>query len=156
MGTTFFVSRNCLVVYPVSGPSMEPNLWDQERILLFRTQKIDYDDIIVFEYEPAGKFYVKRVIGLEGDTIDIQYNYDKFSYEVLRNGSVLVEDYIKDDMTVNYQILSVVVPEGKFFFLGDNRNVSYDSHYGIFGEVSKVEGKVFLKYGGDERKVKFI
>lgn len=153
MATTFFVSRNCLVVYPVSGYSMEPNLHDEERILLFRTQNVDYGDIIVFYYQPLEKYLVKRVIGLEGDKIDIKFDYDEKQYRILRNGEELVEDYIKEPMT-DYETMSVVVPAGKIFFLGDNRNVSRDSHSGLLADVDQVEGVAFFKYSGE--KIAFI
>src|SRR5690554_1356215 len=102
MGASFYISRYMFVVFPVKGHSMEPTISHEEKVLVYRTDKIERGDIVVFESEWYNKCLVKRVIGLEGDTINIVYNYEKQAFEIFRNGDKLEEDYIKEPMTYNY------------------------------------------------------
>lgn len=155
MGASFYVSRNLLVVFPVDGESMEPTLYTKENILLFRTTHLRYDDIIVFYVPNEDRYLVKRVIGLAGDEMSIKYDYDKDCYHIYRNGELVNESYIKEPMLGSYEIMTLVVPENKIFFLGDNRNHSHDSHInGMLAELSEVQGVAFIKYKG--YKFKFI
>lgn len=151
MGAAFWFSRTYLIVYPIDGTSMEPTVHDDDFVLLFRTHKVKYDDIIVFYSDTMGKYLVKRVIGLEGDRIDIAYSEEDGLFHVYRNGERLGEDYINEPMVADstYHELSVTVPAGKVFFLGDNRLNSSDSHYGNFyADVDLIEGVAFLRYHG--------
>lgn len=138
-----------LVVYPVSGNSMEPNVHDMDKVLLYRTQDVKYDDIVVFDSEYYQECLIKRVIGLPGDRIDIRYDEENEVYHIFRNDEKLNEDYILRPMTQRYYEQSIVVPEGEFFFLGDNRNFSQDSHTeGITEGLDQIKGKVILRYNG--------
>jgi signal peptidase I len=111
----------------VLGSSMEPNLQEGQRLIInkavyhFRTP--ERGDIIILHppIDPQ-KEYVKRVIGLPGDTVQVH------SGKVLVNGTALVEPYIKSAPT--YEMPAVVVPPNSYFVLGDNRNNSNDSHEG--------------------------
>lgn len=154
MGAAFYFSRNYLVVFPVAGDSMEGTIHNGEYALVFRTGKVDYGDIIVFLWEEENKYLIKRVIGLPGDKIEISYSNEDEVYYVYRNGEKLEEDYILEPMKY-YSTISVEVPEGKIFFLGDNRMNSLDSHVGNFyADIKNVEGVVFMKYKG--WKIKFL
>lgn len=146
MGGAFYFSRNFLVVFPIKGVSMENTIEDTEYVLLFKTTKIKYEDIIVFYCAEEEGYLVKRVIGKPGDTIEIKHSEQDDCYYVYRNGDRLVEDYIKEPMVNNYYETTTTVPEGKLFFLGDNRNHSYDSHYGLLADISQIQGVAFLKY----------
>ncbi|NLL56650.1 MAG: signal peptidase I [Clostridiales bacterium] len=149
MGASFYVSRNLLVVFPVKGSSMEPTLSSQENVLLFRTTKLKYDDIIVFYVPHEDRYLVKRVIGFADDEIDIRYDYDKDCYHVFRNGKLVTEEYINEPMRGSYEPMTMKIPQGKIFYLGDNRNNSDDSHVnGALADVSQVQGVAFLKYKG--------
>ncbi len=153
-GGAFYFSRTYLVVYPIEGVSMYSTLEDGEFALVFRTHKVKYDDVIIFYYPDAGKHYVKRVIGLEGDKIEIKFSEEDEAYHVYRNGEMVSEEHINEPMRYSHE-LTVTVPQGKIFFLGDNRNESFDSHHGnVYAEVDKLEGVVFLKYKGS--KIKFM
>ncbi len=84
-------------------------------------------DIIIFKYpdDPSEKF-IKRVIGLPGDVVDIK-NVDG-EVGVYVNGVKLDEPYIREAMVIS-EDLSYIVPADSYFVLGDNRNNSKDSRY---------------------------
>lgn len=154
MAGAYYFSHNYLVIYPINGDSMEPTVHDGEKVVLFRTQKVKYNDIIVFFMPENSKYLVKRVIGLGGDKIEIKYSESDSLYHVYRNGVILNEDYICEPME-KYTELTVVVPEGKVFFLGDNRLISLDSHLGLMADVSQIQGVAFVKYRS-WKDIKFI
>ena len=127
--------------YVPSG-SMEPTL-QIGSLLLYRytsAEDLSYDDIVLFfpEAELDGPvknglealslsqikkevIYVKRVIGLPGDVLEMKDGY------VYRNGERLDPDYIAEPMATNGR--TYTVPEDHIFCMGDNRNDSYDSRY---------------------------
>lgn len=130
------------VVLPPSG-SMIPTLNDNDRLIATRVwnkDNIKRGDIIVFKSEELdNKDLIKRVIGLPGDHIEINDGVVKV------NGIELEEDYVKNNESYN-GIFDV--PDGKIFFLGDNRSVSYDSRYwkNPYIDKSDVEGKAEIRY----------
>ncbi|MBR1747193.1 MAG: signal peptidase I [Clostridia bacterium] len=154
-GGAFWFSRTFLIVFPIEGQSMENTLHNKDKVILFKTQNVDYGDIVIFikpgwEAPDTHKFYVKRVIGLPGDHIEIKYDLDDTLFHVYRNGTKLDESYIKEKVNA-YNEVDVVIPDGKFFFLGDNRMNSNDSHTqgGTFlGTLSDIQGKAFVRYSG--------
>ena len=112
----------------VSGSSMEPTLSNNDQLILdkisYRFSEPQRFDIIVFPFQYAEKtFYVKRIIGLPGETvqIDLQGN-------IYINGQILNEDYGKE--TINFAGLAVepiTLGDDEYFVMGDNRNNSSDS-----------------------------
>ena len=155
---TWYFSRTYLEAYPIEGTSMYPTINDNDFALIFKTKKVKYNDVFIFYRPEEDKYLVKRVIGLAGDKIDITYSAEDGLFHVYRNGEMLSEDYINepiDNHNGTYNELSVTVPEGKIFYLGDNRMHSTDSHYGYFyADVENVQGVAFLKYKGS--KIKFL
>lgn len=143
--------------YVVSGPSMMPTLEDRDRLVV---NKIGYTiggadrfDIIVFHANESDD-YVKRVIGLPGDTIE--YDDDQlfingevveetFLTEVtsqLGEGEVYTPDFSFEDL----QGTPSVVPEGTYFVMGDNRTNSTDSRIIGFVDQDSVVGTVAVRY----------
>lgn len=140
----------------VKGDSMKETLHDGEHIFI---QKIGYNiergDIIVFEKDPVSeKRVVKRVIGIEGDLI----KYDTVQKCYIRNGETLEENYVFEEYNDGYinattdsflqQLTSsgIVVKKDELFVLGDNRNISNDSHsYGCINK-SQIIGKYLFRY----------
>jgi len=110
----------------IPSASMEPTLYPEDRILV---SKVDYlfsppsrGDVIVFKYplEPSVD-YIKRIIGLPGEVIEIHNGL------VFINGEALEENYIIQHE--GYDFGPLRVPEGMYFVMGDNRNDSSDSRY---------------------------
>lgn len=136
----------------VNGSSMEPTLQDKNQLLIEKlTQRFgnlhrgDIVTIYVPEFLEEGKdFMIKRVIGVEGDTVEIK---DRTVYV---NNVPLKEDYINGSETLpgNMQHDKITVPKGHVYVLGDNRlpNASRDSR--IIGPVSldKIRGRAFIRY----------
>lgn len=134
---------NKFIVFKVYIPSesMVPTLNVEDRLFVTRVyneKKFERGDILVFESDELNEKLIKRLIGLPGDKIIIERG------EVSVNGEVLVENYIgsADRFNGEYE-----VPEGKYFFLGDNRLYSKDSRYWVnpYIDGKDIEGKAQLK-----------
>lgn len=141
LGYTFLVR-----VVRVDGHSMEHTLLDGERVL---TTKLLYtpepgDIVVIDAYIPHGLPLIKRVIGVEGDVIDIDFGEGV----VYRNGEALDEPYTAAP-TWNYEGVDfpVTVPEETVFVMGDNRNNSLDSRLPDIGciDVRDIMGKAFWR-----------
>jgi len=114
--------------FVVEGSSMEETLQHGERLivnkLVYRFSEPDRGEIVVFTPQGAeDNRYIKRIIGLPGDTVYIQEG------EVFVNGEPLEEDYIKEEMREVGESGPFEVPEDSYFVLGDNRNHSADSRF---------------------------
>lgn len=130
----------------VSGMSMYPTLNHKDFLYMSKISKDNATngDIIVFDTTPEEMFfnkvyYIKRLIAKEGDHVVIKDG------KVKVNNVELIEDYT--DGSVTEGDVDVVVPQGKYFVLGDNRDGSTDSR--VFGLVSQenvvgvVKGRIF-------------
>jgi signal peptidase I len=118
-------------------------------------------DIIVFKYpQDESKDYIKRVVGLPGDKVEIR------EQQVLVNNRPLVEPYaVHSDANAQGRRLSprdeygpVTVPTGSYFVMGDNRDSSLDSRFWGFVKLNKIKGRAFLVYwswDGAERWVRW-
>jgi len=135
------------VIQPVKveGTSMLPHLSDQERIFvnkfLYHFSEIRRGDVVVFWYpKDPTKSFIKRVIGLPGEEIQIR------SGVVYVDGNKLTEDYIRPEHFDYYSYGPIIVPEDSYFVMGDHRNSSNDSrHWG--GVPSKnIFGKAIFRY----------
>ncbi|GAB1410164.1 signal peptidase I [Desulfovibrionales bacterium] len=116
-------------------------------ILVWEREGPQHGDIIVFEFpEDPSKDFIKRVIGVPGDVIEVK---DK---QVFRNGIPLDEPYIQHTDSDRNAVPRrdnfgpIMVPEGQYFAMGDNRDESYDSRFWGFVDRNKVEGKAFILY----------
>ena len=131
----------------VSGASMETTLSDGDQLIV---DKISYQfreperfEIIVFPYQyEAGTYYIKRIIGLPGESVRI--DEDGFIYI---NGENLQESYGKEVMRdPGLAKDGIQLGADEYFVLGDNRNNSEDSRYADMGNVKKrnIIGKVWF------------
>lgn len=122
--------------------SMEPTIQVGDRLwtdkLLLRFKPVQRGDIVVFDPPfPAEAPYVKRVIGLPGETVTVENG------KVSVDGQVLNEGYIYE--APQYQYGPVKVPEGQYLVLGDNRNHSNDSHYWGFVAQDRIKARAVFR-----------
>ena len=152
--------------FEVEGPSMEPALFQSERIFVNQLMyhRIDLEnlsrfvpfyksngysspfgtpnrgDIIIFEYPPdPSKMFVKRVIGVPGDIIQIDNGV------VYLNNEKLLEPYLTNSYS-GQSIGTITVENNTFFVLGDNRSESNDSRNGWLVPYENILGKAWILY----------
>lgn len=140
--TTFVFQKTNVI-----GQSMQPTLHNGDHVII---DKISYRftnpkqyDIVVFPYKKnPSQNYIKRIIGLPNDVVDI------IDGEVYINNEKLDEKFdIIDDNKLGNREFPFTVPEGEYFVMGDNRNNSSDSRYTDVGTISKKDiiGKAGLR-----------
>ncbi len=131
----------------VEGTSMMPTLLDQERIFInkftyrFGIGEVERGDMVVFWFPgDQSKSYIKRVIGLPGDTVEIREG------TVYVNQGRLHEDYVPDQFRDRQSASSVTVANDHFYVLGDHRSSSNDSR--SWGPVHRrhIYGKAVFVY----------
>lgn len=128
----------------IPSESMYPTLKEKDQLFATRVYKpsnLKRGDIVIFNFYENGKkeLFIKRLIGLPGDTIEV-----KDESKVYVNGDLISEPYVKnkDIIAGKYK-----VPEGKYFFLGDNRANSKDSRFwkNPYIDGKEIEGKAQIK-----------
>lgn len=143
----------------VIGVSMSPLLQNGEEVLISRFKYKIFSpqrgDVIAFL--PNGNtnshYYLKRVVGLPGEKIQIIDGY------VSINGELLKEDESYDKIAdPGIAAAEILLGSDEYFVLGDNRNFSEDSRSGNIGPVSKdtIAGKAWFHLGGGEAKMGFV
>jgi signal peptidase I len=184
----FFAVRAVVQNFKVEGDSMLPTLHSEQYLLVNKAVYYRYDanffqrmfdknaaadlrylfhgpqrgDIIVFEAPDEPKDFIKRVIAVEGETVEIKMDTDPNGWPdrdcsgcgVFVNGVKLTEPYIKQ--TPDYSLDATKVPPGHIFVLGDNRRNSKDSH--VFGplDIDRIIGTAFVSYWGPVHPEKYI
>jgi signal peptidase I len=139
----------------VDGLSMMPTLHDQDRMIVnklsYKIGEPERFDIIVF-HAPENKDYIKRVIGLPGDTVE--YKNDTLYVNGKAYEEPYLEEYKKqvidgpltDPFTLEEKIGRQTVPEGQLFVMGDNRRFSKDSRHIGTVPFEEVLGKTSIIY----------
>lgn len=143
----YLINKFLLFKVLIPSESMVPTLNVDDRLFVTRVynpDKLKRGEVIVFYSEELQELLIKRLIGLPGDKIKIEDG------TVFLNGERLEENYIgnEDEFNGEYE-----VPEGKYFFLGDNRLLSKDSRYWInpYIDGKDIKGKAQIKvYPFDE------
>lgn len=120
----------------VHGSSMYPFLKEGDFFIIYRTNDVDYNNIVSAYSTSLNRIICKRVIGLEGDKIDLREG------KLYRNDEYIEEPYVKN---TDISEVSMIVGEGQVFLMGDNRPVSLDSRQiGCLG-VDSIYGKMVFK-----------
>ncbi len=129
----------------VEGTSMLPRLSNQERIFInkfvYRFEPIRRGDIVVFRYPlDTSKSYIKRVVGLPGETVSIRDG------RVLINGQPLKEPYVSPSFLDHHNLPLLALEPDHYFVLGDHRDSSNDSR--TWGAVDRkfIYGKAVFVY----------
>ncbi len=133
----------------VNGDSMQNTLHDQESLWVSKISYKIHDperfDIVVFPYEDDSVYFIKRIIGMPGETVRIDEEGT-----IYINGEPLEENYgleTIDRRHIGRAIEDVKLGDDEYFVMGDNRNNSMDSRFEEVGNISrdKIEGKAVLR-----------
>jgi len=134
----------------VEGTSMLPRLEDQDRLFInkfvYRFEKIERGDVVVFYYpRDPEKSYIKRVIALPGDQLQINHG------QVIVNGQPIAEPYVPHRFVDGRSLDKTVIPDHEYFVMGDHRSISSDSR--DFGPVERrlIYGKAAFVYWPTEK-----
>lgn len=149
------VNMSLFSVSVIEGRSMEPNFFDSENTII---NHLDHSynrfDVVIIRVPYEG-YWIKRVIGLPGETVVIDHN------EIYIDGVLIEQEFLEDEngMMINYTYCSGTDPEyctffvaeEAYFVLGDNRPVSNDSRSSDLGlvTVDQLHGVVVYKYEGN-------
>lgn len=142
---SFFIKTFVVTSTIVDGRSMNPTVNNKDRLLVnkvfFMKKNITRGDIIDFYVPSAKKYYLKRVIGIEGDVVEIKNN------RLYLNGKEQHESYVSTNVTSPHTATTKwTVPEGHVFVLGDNRSNSRDGR--DLGVIKRkdIVGKIIFRY----------
>ena len=141
------------------------NKYSNDVVYLWRTNNVEYKDIVVFNASPYNSqtnntqpvYYIKRVIATSGDTLQFvkiaeNTTTNLSTYQVIKNGVMLEEDYISEDIIYHNSSTPklvksesiITIPEGYIFVMGDNRNNSKDSREMGIIKTDDLLGKVVI------------
>jgi signal peptidase I len=133
----------------VRGASMEPTFVDREYLLIdeisYRFHTPKRGDVVVFRYpRDTSEFFIKRVVGMPGDTVDIRSDQVIITNDEHPEGVIISEPYI-DEFTYTGLNTHATLNPNEYFMLGDNRDASLDSRN--FGPVPEefFVGKVWVR-----------
>lgn len=134
---------NLLLIFKIRVPteSMVPTIMPKDQIFVTRVHSwtnLKHGDIVVFNSDELHEVLVKRLIGLPGDSVEVNNGY------IYINGNKFNDYYVKNRDNYNG---SFKVPKGDYFFMGDNRPVSLDARFwkNHYIPRSKIMGKALLR-----------
>lgn len=154
----FFFTECLFKAYKVDGVSMQPLLQDGERLFvnryLYHTDPLPFlkwvlpmtrpparDDVVVFWFpKNPEQYFIKRVIGLPGDRIEVRKG------AIIVNGEARSDDFVPRRFRTRRNIPPVTVPVGYYYVVGDHRNRSFDSRDWGFVPRKYLIGKAMVRY----------
>ncbi len=137
--------------FMVSGPSMDNTFHDGQYLIVdeltYHSRDPHRGEVVIFKYPVNPKLYfIKRVIGLPNETVEIKDGIIKIFNTENPNGFTLTENYVKSDAGgLIYVDMKKTLKDNEYFVLGDNRGVSSDSR--VWGPVNRdlITGRPFLR-----------
>ena len=131
----------------IPSGSMEHTISPGDRLignrLAYVVREPERGDIVIFKNPDDEKqLFVKRIIGLPGETVTIN------DAKVYIEGGLLEEDYLKEEWTIDNGPYTFEIPEGSYLVMGDNRNNSKDARYweNTYVEEEKILGEAVFRY----------
>ena len=160
-----FIRTFVVQAFKIPSGSMEPTLQIGDHILVNKfiygvkipylrktiipVSEPDRGDIIVFRYpEDPDKDFIKRVIAVPGDTVEIRNKIIYVDGAAVKNDVGVHTDSRVLSGAINHRdnLKPLTVPAGSYFVMGDNRDNSYDSRFWGFVEERSIKGKAFIIY----------
>jgi len=131
----------------VSGESMEPNFHDGEYLIVdelsYQFREPIRGEVIIFRYPlNPGEFFIKRIIGLPGETVEIQNS--KVTIKTASGETALAESYLPSS-TKTLPNAIIALQENEYFVMGDNRPKSSDSRFWGTLPKNKIMGRALLR-----------
>ena len=157
------IIRHYLVeIFKIPTGSMRPTLIENDRVLvnkiLYKFKEPQRGDIVVFKYPVDGKKdFIKRLVGLPGETIEIKQGKLYIDGELISDESILRKFYYynREDWSYGKEDQKIEVPEDAYFVLGDNSAQSSDSRNWGFVPDENMIGKAFMIYWPPKR-IRFV
>lgn len=147
IAVAYFITNVIIINAEVPTNSMENTIMIGDRLvanrLSYTFNEPKRGDVIVFPFpDDEEKLYVKRIVGLSNELVEIKEGV------VYINGVMLEEDYVSSDIVGDTRNSTYLVPEGHLFMMGDNRKDSIDSRFwnNKFLDIEKIDGKVCFRY----------
>jgi len=139
----FALLRQVMQNYRIEGPSMQPNLWEGQFLIVnrlaYRTAEIQRGDIVVLNHPTAARHdLIKRVVGLPGEHLEL------IRGQVWIDGQPIDEPYVQEPSL--YSQAAVTIPSDHVFVMGDNRNNSNDSRRWGSLSIRSIVGKAVFCY----------
>lgn len=131
----------------VSGSSMVPTFENKDYLIIdkisYKLGAIKRYDVVVFRY-PADttKFFIKRIIGLPNETVDIKGNDVTITNGEYKEGFKLLQPFVKNSTNNDTHF---ELKNDEYFVMGDNRSASSDSRYWGAVKINLISGRVFLR-----------
>lgn len=137
-----------IMPFIVKGASMEPNFYDNEYLIIdelsFDFREVERGEIVVFHPPTSdAQYYIKRVIGLPGEKIQIVDGKVMIYNDAFPNGFALEESYIEEYTYGRTPMIEL--GDGEYYVMGDNRDKSLDSR--VFGPITQdhITGRVWIR-----------